>query len=816
MEQEFGELHVFPRELKFLILTHLDAQSVGRLMQVSKSFNNLPSEAGFWKYYCLKQWNLSPEKFKKIDSIATNINWKREYKVLNYFYNRIFHNKLAIRSEDSALVKPIDADENSLHFVAPTDSINTRIEAVAVQGKYKLYPLPMVNFAVGYYEVTVEEFGKDSEPVIGIGLALKKYARAMPGWGKDSYGLHADDGCFFSQRPFGLNFSEIWQVGDTIGLGINFAKKELFITRNGVMLGSPAKRVRNLLHMHPTVGIRTLDNKCRVNFGQRPFEFDILNYLRELEKDEEVNTKWPFKLYSQIIQEFEEQLVDDEDPEEVERELMGAMDYYEKEHEEKAEEPKEPKEGHEEPHEHVEGEEHDAEEAAEKVRDPSERLKEFMEWLFGKIEVLETENTRQAVAENRPEMKNVLTRVINDLQLPIDTNQPLPQMLNLVRNNLLLLLASQYNSYLLKEREKRKSAEEKDPSLKKRTMEEQNQLYDSNSAIFIADRDFPDDHPLIKRHVQNLARQHRLDFPDPENPTWQDRVDLALLVSYRLFYRHRYARAVKEKAVRRKDFEEERDKKRAEFHTIFGADSYLDSTEQTLESEGNETSSKSDTSLDDIWAARQYCGAKYYGGVLRNPRFGNQDREVLEVLLWWYLSAEEPLDPQSPIEEYKAHCRKVAEERVDYWEDDQQRYESIMRGTLALLKDPEFDPDDPLLIVITVGWSDYALPLIEANPEISNEQLRKQLIEEFEGLLKDLTYTYPFLKQAKETARARAQQAARAAEEAAKNPKKPEPQANGTENDVKSWKPLLTAASIIASAALIGGAVFLFRKKLFK
>jgi hypothetical protein len=827
MEQEFGELHIFPKELKFLILTHLDVQSVGRLMQVSKSFNNLPSEAGFWKYYCLKQWNLSPEKFKKIESIAANINWKREYKVLGYFYNRIFHNKLVIRSEDTALVRPIDADENSLHFVAPTDSINTRIEAVAVQGKYKLYPLPIANFAVGYYELTVEAFG-EGEPVIGIGLALKKYARAMPGWGKDSYGLHADDGCFFSQRPFGLNFSEVWQVGDTIGLGINFAKKEIFITRNGVMLGSPTKRVRNLLHMHPTVGIRTLDNKCRINFGQRPFEFDILNYLRDLEKDEEVNSKWPFKLYSQIIQEFEEHLVDDEDPEEVERELLGAMDYYEKEHEEKKHEEKKPEEKKpedtpeevkeaDEEHEHAEGEDHEAEEPK-AVRDPSERLKEFMEWLFGKIEVLETENTRQAVAENRPEIKNVLTRVINDLQLPIDPNLPLPQMLQLVRNNLLLLLASQYNSYLLKEREKRKTAEEKDPSLKKRSMEEQNKIYDSNSAIFIADRDFPDDHPLIKRHVRNLAQQHRLDFPDPENPTWQDRVDLALLVSYRLFYRHRIARAIKEKAVRRKDFEEELNNKRTEFHTIFGADLYLDSTEQTLESETDEsnTGNGSEATPDDLWAARQYCGAKYYGGVLRNPRFGNDDREVLEVMLWWYLSAEEPLDPQAPIEEYKAHCRKVAETRVDYWEDDQQRYESIMRGTLALLKDPEFDPDDPLLIVITVGWSDYALPLIEANPDITNEQLRKQLIEEFEGLLKDLTYTYPFLKQAKETARARAQQAARAAEEA-KNAKQPEPIANNTNaSGGKNWKPLLTAASILASAALIGGAVFFFRKKLFK
>jgi hypothetical protein len=77
MEQEFGELHIFPKELKFLILTHLDVQSVGRLMQVSKSFATLPSEAGFWKYYCLKQWNLSPEsKSIIIKNILQIILWQ--------------------------------------------------------------------------------------------------------------------------------------------------------------------------------------------------------------------------------------------------------------------------------------------------------------------------------------------------------------------------------------------------------------------------------------------------------------------------------------------------------------------------------------------------------------------------------------------------------------------------------------------------------------------------------------------------------------------------------------------------------------------
>jgi hypothetical protein len=48
---------------------------------------------------------------------------------------------------------------------------------------------------------------------------------------------------------------------------------------------------------------------------------------------------------------------------------------------------------------------------------------------------------------------------------PIDPEQPLPQILQLVRNNLLLLLASQYNAYLIKERDQRRANEEKDPSL---------------------------------------------------------------------------------------------------------------------------------------------------------------------------------------------------------------------------------------------------------------------------------------------------------------------------------------------------------------
>jgi hypothetical protein len=56
-----GELESLPKDMKFIVLTNLDAQSLGRLMQTNKSFNKLPTELNLWKHKCLTTWKLSPE-----------------------------------------------------------------------------------------------------------------------------------------------------------------------------------------------------------------------------------------------------------------------------------------------------------------------------------------------------------------------------------------------------------------------------------------------------------------------------------------------------------------------------------------------------------------------------------------------------------------------------------------------------------------------------------------------------------------------------------------------------------------------------------
>ena len=58
---EIVHLDALPKDMKFIVLTQLDAQSLGRLMQTNKSFHQLPTEVHLWKHQCMATWQLSPE-----------------------------------------------------------------------------------------------------------------------------------------------------------------------------------------------------------------------------------------------------------------------------------------------------------------------------------------------------------------------------------------------------------------------------------------------------------------------------------------------------------------------------------------------------------------------------------------------------------------------------------------------------------------------------------------------------------------------------------------------------------------------------------
>jgi hypothetical protein len=59
----------------------------------------------------------------------------------------------------------------------------------------------------------------------------------MPGWERNSWGFHGDDGQVYHDSAYGTKYARGFTTGDVIGCGVSFEKKTAFFTKNGVHLG---------------------------------------------------------------------------------------------------------------------------------------------------------------------------------------------------------------------------------------------------------------------------------------------------------------------------------------------------------------------------------------------------------------------------------------------------------------------------------------------------------------------------------------------------------------------------------------------------
>ncbi len=74
---------------------------------------------------------------------------------------------------------------------------------------------------------------------IGIGLSSSGVnLNRLPGWEKNSYGYHADDGCVFSSTGTGQKYGPTFSTGDVVGCGFNLVDHSIFFTKNGITLGT--------------------------------------------------------------------------------------------------------------------------------------------------------------------------------------------------------------------------------------------------------------------------------------------------------------------------------------------------------------------------------------------------------------------------------------------------------------------------------------------------------------------------------------------------------------------------------------------------
>lgn len=140
------------------------------------------------------------------------------------------------------------------------------------------HPIPA---ACGLYYFEVKIISKGRDGYMGIGLTSSSFKmNRLPGWDKQSYGYHGDDGHSFSSSGNGQPYGPTFTTSDIIGCGVNLVDNTCFYTKNGHHLGIAFRDLPSQLY--PTVGLQTPGEIVDANFGQEPFKFDIEDMMNDL------------------------------------------------------------------------------------------------------------------------------------------------------------------------------------------------------------------------------------------------------------------------------------------------------------------------------------------------------------------------------------------------------------------------------------------------------------------------------------------------------------------------------------------------------
>ncbi|XP_061362836.1 ran-binding protein M homolog isoform X2 [Gastrolobium bilobum] len=126
-----------------------------------------------------------------------------------------------------------------------------------------------------YFEIYVKDAGVKGQIAIGFTSDTFKMRR-QPGWEANSCGYHGDDGYLYRGHGKGEHFGPKYTSGDVVGAGINYAAHEFFFTKNGQVVGTIYKDMKGPLF--PTIAVHSQNEEVHVNFGQKPFTFDLKEF----------------------------------------------------------------------------------------------------------------------------------------------------------------------------------------------------------------------------------------------------------------------------------------------------------------------------------------------------------------------------------------------------------------------------------------------------------------------------------------------------------------------------------------------------------
>ncbi|OWM85090.1 ran-binding protein M homolog [Punica granatum] len=164
-------------------------------------------------------------------------------------------------------------------LVVSTDKLSVKYTSVNLHGHdvgavQANRPAPFKRLLY-YFEMYVKDAGVKGQ--VSIGFTSESFKmRRQPGWEANSCGYHGDDGLLYRGGAKGEPFGPTYATGDVVGGGINYASQEFFFTKNGAVVGTVYKDMKGPLF--PTVAVHSQNEEVHVNFGQKPFDFDLKTF----------------------------------------------------------------------------------------------------------------------------------------------------------------------------------------------------------------------------------------------------------------------------------------------------------------------------------------------------------------------------------------------------------------------------------------------------------------------------------------------------------------------------------------------------------
>lgn len=135
-----------------------------------------------------------------------------------------------------------------------------------------------------YFEIKIISKGREGKMGLGLTSAQALLSK-QPGWTRESYGYHGDDGNKFNGDCRGNPYGPTFTTGDVIGCGLNLVEGTCFFTKNGNKIGDAFDEIPSNIRLYPTIGLKTPSEEIKANFGQKPFLYDIEQDLRSLRKN---------------------------------------------------------------------------------------------------------------------------------------------------------------------------------------------------------------------------------------------------------------------------------------------------------------------------------------------------------------------------------------------------------------------------------------------------------------------------------------------------------------------------------------------------